>query len=159
MADLYEIKNDTVKSVMRSIAEKIGAACPTGWGYLLHIFEFGTKEQPGSTFYISNADRVDAIRMLEEWIAKQRPDGEINPDHPVTKKMHSEWHKIVALLLMRFLPDDTHFVITDAHVKRMGDRDVSVAVKEQPDGLHVFLVSTEEARKLAAEGRAEEGAM
>ena len=161
MADKnYEIDNPQIKDTLRSIAAKIKAVLPTGWGFLLHLFEYGTPGHPGSTFYVSSADRQDAAKMLIEWLQKQNvmvPD-EINPDHPMTKKSRENWHKICALMLMRFLPDDAHFIITEDHIRRLGERDVAVAIKDTPDdGIHVFLVSTAEARRLADDGLAYEG--
>jgi hypothetical protein len=68
----YEIDNPEVKTILRSIGSKIGAAVKPGWGFALFIYEYGGPN--GANFYIASADRSDIIRMLEEWIARQRRD-------------------------------------------------------------------------------------
>ena len=74
----------------------------------------------------------------------------------MTKAAQGNWHKIVALLLMKYADQEQH-IITSAELHQLGARDVAVAIKEETDGLHVFLVKTEEARRLAEQGLAEEG--
>jgi hypothetical protein len=155
MTGEYEVDNPVVKATLRDIAAKIGSALPAGWGFLLHIFSFGDK---GSTFYISNAERADAIAMLREWIEKQNVD-EINPEHPLVKQAHDHWHKIAALLLLKISAGDParHHVVTSEDVAALGRLDCAIAMKDEPDGLHLFIVDTKEARRLAAEGKAVEG--
>jgi len=144
----YEIENPAIKATLRDIAQKIGSALPAGWGFLLHLFEFGTEDNPGATFYISNADRADAVRMLRAWIAKQEPsiDGEVNPDHPMTLGVRQQWHKIVALLLMRSGPAS----FSSDDFAALGAANVAVAVDDHHDTLNVRLVSAAEAQRLAA---------
>ena len=38
--DGYEIKNLEIQDRLRSIARKIGGALPTGWGFLLMLYDF-----------------------------------------------------------------------------------------------------------------------
>lgn len=66
----YETHNPEIQALMLDIAKRIGGVMPKGWGFMLHLFEFGTDENPGSSFYASSGDREDSIRMLKEWIAK-----------------------------------------------------------------------------------------
>jgi hypothetical protein len=49
----------------RSMGQTIGKACPPGVGFALIMFTFG--EGDWST-YISNANRADMIRGLEEFL-------------------------------------------------------------------------------------------
>lgn len=42
---------------------------------------------------------------------------EINPDHPVTKAIHNDWHKIVALLLHKFGVKE--IIITSSDINRL----------------------------------------
>ena len=161
----FEVENPEAKSTLREISDKIKHALPKGWGFLLMLFEYGTPENPGAMFYASSAERDGVIRLVREWLAHQgvddaqmviRANDEINPNHPMTKQMRENWHKIVALLLMKLTAGEGA-TITTQDLQRLAARDVAVAVKDTPEGLNVFIVDTEEARRLAAAGLAEEG--
>jgi hypothetical protein len=71
---------------------------------------------------------------------------ELNPNHPVTAAVHDHWHKIVALLIAKF--DLGHVVITQADLAKL-DQGSAVVIKEQRDGLHVWMVNEGEAERLA----------
>lgn len=72
MADQdYEIENNEIRDVMRAIAGRIGAGLPEGWGFTLLIFDFERSgDQQGAMFYMSSAQREDAVRVMQEWIRK-----------------------------------------------------------------------------------------
>lgn len=71
---------------------------------------------------------------------------ELNPHHPTTKDMHDHWHKIAALLLIH--AGQKEVVITAADVAKLEEESVNIAIQERKDGLHVRLVSDEEASRL-----------
>lgn len=73
---------------------------------------------------------------------------ELNPNHPMTEGVRDQWHKIVALLVER--TPEKHVVITTADIQRL-PLDSAVVVEDRMDGLHVYLVGMDEARKLARE--------
>jgi hypothetical protein len=56
-----------VEALSREIGHLIGKACPPGYGFLLVMFSFG---EGGFTNYISNAEREDVVRLLDELRAK-----------------------------------------------------------------------------------------
>lgn len=78
-----------------------------------------------------------------------KPDGELNPNHPVTAAVHDHWHKFVALLMVKY--DLGHVVITGADVARLDGEGSAVCVKEQRDGIHLWIVDAKEAERLARE--------
>jgi hypothetical protein len=56
----------------REIAEKVKAWCPAGVGFLLFLADYGEK---GNLAYVSTCDRVDAIKLVVDWLARQRAEG------------------------------------------------------------------------------------
>jgi hypothetical protein len=76
---------------------------------------------------------------------------ELNPNHPVTKSAHDQWHKILAVVMLKL--NVTHVEITVEDVACLGDGTSAVVVQEINDVMHVRVVTMEEGRKLAkAEG-------
>jgi len=77
---------------------------------------------------------------------------EINPQHPVTKTLHDQWHKL-CLLLIDKLNDGDEVVITEADVKQLAVRypDHAILAHDKKDGLHLRIVSMAEAKKLGAQ--------
>ena len=56
-----------VKKNLKNIADKIKEELPEGFGFALLTFEFNKE---GQLMYISNADRLDIVRAMKEWIEK-----------------------------------------------------------------------------------------
>lgn len=160
----YEIKNAEVQATLKDIGARITAGLPSAlWGFMLMIFEYGKPGDPGANFYISSADRADVSNVLREWLARQ-PAAKIgmvehNPDHPTTKSAHDNWHKIVALLLHKYggvLGEEVLFTgadIATLQAAYAGDMP-SVLLDDKADGLHLRMVTGDEAAELAksAEG-------
>ena len=71
---------------------------------------------------------------------------ELNPNHPVTQAMHDHWHKICLLLMRK--QGLQRVVITPEDIQATPSGG-AIAVQEQHDGLHVFLVDAAEAQSLA----------
>lgn len=69
MPDNYEVREPTIEASLQDIGRTIAPTLPDGWGFALFIFSFG---EAGSTFYISNADREDMLKMLQEFIERQQ---------------------------------------------------------------------------------------
>lgn len=57
--------------VMKRVIKKVERLLPPRTGVIVFAFDFG---EGGGMAYVSNADRDDAIRALEEWIRKQRTE-------------------------------------------------------------------------------------
>ena len=64
MNEKFEVENIQIQELLRDIGTTIGAMLPKGWGVTLFIFSFG---EGGSLFYISNADREDMLKLLDEY--------------------------------------------------------------------------------------------
>lgn len=67
MSDVYE----NIKSKMQTIAKKVDDEIPEGFGFCVLVFPFG-KTEDGQMMYVSNADRLDIVKSMEEWIAKTK---------------------------------------------------------------------------------------
>lgn len=161
----YEVENDAIRATLKGIAGRIGASLDTGWGFLLMLFEYGPK---GSMFYISSAERGDCLRMAQEWIDKQKASDnlraqELNPNDKTTRMAHDQWHKIVALSLMRMAQhqgvDPMQIQVNfkqadiDAFAALAGGR-AAVGVRDDADGLTLFLTSEEAAIEQIKSGEA-----
>jgi hypothetical protein len=74
---------------------------------------------------------------------------ELNPNHPVTRTMHDEWHKIVAVLMHQL--GMTAAEITEAHLEAFArDYPGGAVVADCRNGrFMVRLVSAEEGERLA----------
>lgn len=70
---------------------------------------------------------------------------ELNPHHPTTKSVHDHWYKLAALLMSKF--DTAHVVISFDDIKKIEGK--SITLQELKDGIHLRLVSQEEANRLA----------
>jgi hypothetical protein len=71
---------------------------------------------------------------------------ELNPEHAVTKKTRDQWHKICAIVM--FITGVKEVIIKEEHVLALG-ADTCVVAHDLPDGLHIKIMTTEEAMKLA----------
>lgn len=67
MASNFEVKNEEIEATLKSLGMTIDKALPEGWGFALTIQSYGPK---GSTFYVSNCDRRDMVKMFRELILK-----------------------------------------------------------------------------------------
>lgn len=72
----------------------------------------------------------------------------LNPNHPVTRAMDGQWHKIAALIMAK--AGIRSVVITPADIESLGQGGgTGIAIKDQPDGIHVWLVDQETGAALA----------
>jgi hypothetical protein len=71
MPDEFDIDNPEIKALLRRLAEDLHARMPDGWGFCLLIFEFSGE----ATFYISDAQRSDMMKALQEFIRVQKARG------------------------------------------------------------------------------------
>jgi hypothetical protein len=66
MAEMrYEVRDETAEALLKEIGLILKNVCPPGYGFNLMIFNFGER---GNVFYASNADRVDMIRIMQDFI-------------------------------------------------------------------------------------------
>ena len=65
----YEVRQGDIERKLYSIGRMIGDDMPEGWGFLLMIASYG---EGGSTFYLSSMQRDSTIKMLEEFLARER---------------------------------------------------------------------------------------
>ncbi len=75
---------------------------------------------------------------------------ELNPKHPVTTQMRSEWHKIAAILL--FKSGATSCTISVADIEEFSKSGIAnIVIKPVRDVLHVALVDDVTALRLSEE--------
>lgn len=68
--DPHEFPDDEM--YLRAIADQIKERLPAGKGFALFMFDFG---EGGSMTYLSNANRDDMVKAIQEWLTLQE-----NPD-------------------------------------------------------------------------------
>jgi hypothetical protein len=104
--------------------------------------------------------RAAAIAWTRERVARltvapvgEEESMELNPDHPVTKELHDQWHKMLALVLVKL--GIKEIVLREKDVQRGLNLEggLNVVCRAHPDALRITLVSDEEAQRLAAENR------
>lgn len=74
---------------------------------------------------------------------------ELNPNHPVTKKVHDHWHKIAALLMLKFNQTDVEITLEDLDL--LGDNEKAVLMDERGGKCFIRIVSMAEGERLARE--------
>ncbi len=76
---------------------------------------------------------------------------ELNPNHPVTMESRDQWHKIVAILMLKFGVTEVEITVDD--VMGLAERLDGTCVVLHPVGKKMFvrLVSMEEGQRLARE--------
>ena len=75
---------------------------------------------------------------------------ELNPNHPVTKAAHEEWHKIVAILLHKLGIQEITITANDIDKLMRAFPDMpTVILKGEGETLRLSLVSLEEGKKAA----------
>ena len=60
--------NEAVEFALREVAEYVKQRMPDGMGFTLLMFDFGAG---GNMFYISNAQREDVLKSMQEFISKE----------------------------------------------------------------------------------------
>lgn len=58
---------EIIKSRMQIIAKKVKEELPDGFGFVVLAFKFNEK---GEIIYVSNANREDVVKSMEEFIEK-----------------------------------------------------------------------------------------
>ena len=69
MASSFEVENKEVEAMLKDIGKTLHGIMPEGFGFTLLMFSFGEN---GSTFYISDAQRDDMLKAMQEFIDKQK---------------------------------------------------------------------------------------
>lgn len=74
---------------------------------------------------------------------------ELNPEHLTTLAMHDLWHKIVAMLMIRM--GTKHVVIGQTDIDNLlNNEDSCVICEEKPNGIHLRMMSMEDAKEYVA---------
>lgn len=63
--------DEVVKKRMNTIAKKVDDELPEGYGFCVLAFRFGDAEGR-QLMYVANADRLDIVKAMEEWIEKTK---------------------------------------------------------------------------------------
>ena len=62
-------EEEVVKRRMQSIAKKVDEELPDNFGFVVLAFKFNEK---GEMIYVSNANREDVVKSMEEFIEKTK---------------------------------------------------------------------------------------
>jgi len=74
---------------------------------------------------------------------------ELNPNHPMTQAIRPEWYKIAIIFMLR--NGDRHTVIDHVDLRLLDSVEgCSIAVQDKDDGLHLTIVTADEAEQLLA---------
>lgn len=74
---------------------------------------------------------------------------ELNPNHPATQAVHDHWHKICALMMIKF--GLRTLTIPPDEVKRALNMDLNIAIRfDDEKGIELFLVDDAETAKITA---------
>lgn len=71
----------------------------------------------------------------------------LNPNHPAARSLEDQWHKILAIVLVKYGEAMGPVVITAADVHLL--EGLALAAFDDAEGLHVEMVSQAEAAALA----------
>jgi hypothetical protein len=66
----FEVTNPEIQKLLQALASKLHSLMPPGYGFTFLLFEFGGPGAP--LFYVSDANRGDMIRTMQECIGKMR---------------------------------------------------------------------------------------
>ncbi|HEY4799532.1 MAG TPA: hypothetical protein VII99_10690 [Bacteroidia bacterium] len=63
----YEVRNEEVEKLLSDIGRLLKETMPEGYGFALHILNYG---EGGGMFYVSSMNREDYVKALREFIQK-----------------------------------------------------------------------------------------
>ena len=67
-----ESEEEYIKGKLQTIAQNIDKELPEGFGFALLTFKFNTEPDTSDLMYVSNANREDIVKAMEEWIEKTK---------------------------------------------------------------------------------------
>lgn len=65
-------EEEIVKSKLQGIARKVDNELPEGFGFIVLTFKFNSKPDTSQMMYVSNANREDVVKAMEEFIQKTK---------------------------------------------------------------------------------------
>lgn len=69
----YEFKNPEIEAKLKDIGQRVGDAVKgSNYGFALFLYEFGEGDDKG-LFYIANGRREDVVKMLHEFLDRNKP--------------------------------------------------------------------------------------
>ena len=68
---------------------------------------------------------------------------ELNPNHPALIGAHDHWHKIAALLMLKFGVNET--TISTEELARFSEMDINIAIRfDDAKGIELFIIPDSE---------------
>lgn len=67
-----ENEEEHIKGKLQNIAQNIDKELPEGFGFALLTFKFNAEPDTSNLMYVSNANRADIVKAMEEWIEKTK---------------------------------------------------------------------------------------
>ena len=65
-------QEEIVKSKLQEIARKVDNELPEDFGFIVLTFKFNAKPDTAQMMYVSNGNRDDVIKAMEEFIQKTK---------------------------------------------------------------------------------------
>lgn len=65
-------REELAKQMMQQIAKNVKDELPEGFGFIVLAFEFDAAPNTAQMMYVSNANRDDVEKAMEEWIEKTK---------------------------------------------------------------------------------------
>lgn len=65
-------QEEIVKSKLQEIARKVDNELPEDFGFIVLTFKFNAKPDTAQMMYVSNANREDVVKAMEEFIQKTK---------------------------------------------------------------------------------------
>lgn len=65
-------EEEIVKSKLQGIARKVDNELPEDFGFIVLTFKFNEKPDTAQMMYVSNANREDVVKAMEEFIQKTK---------------------------------------------------------------------------------------
>jgi len=65
----YAVRDPEMEQMLGRLGTIIGNALPDNWGFTLMLFNYGPG---GNMFYISSADRADIMKVMQEFIDRNK---------------------------------------------------------------------------------------
>lgn len=76
---------------------------------------------------------------------------EINPHNELVKQAHDNWYKIAAIIIHKFKLPEVIITHDDIVSFTKDCPDCAILMHDKKDGIHLMLITDEQARKLAKE--------
>jgi len=111
----------------------------------------GGVEDEGGLGLADGCGSAEAPRGCREGAKGMETMKELNPNHPVTREFHEQWHKVCALVMIKLGVREVH--IDEDDIRRLADEPggCNITMRVRNEVIILKLVDDAEAERLARE--------